>query len=128
MSTEDGLRIGTTDLTTKFLEALVGLTAEIPHSVDHAQAFLGHLESYAPEDFWGFVTVLRAAGDSASRADLLTIFAEAPYEWTEAQVETNAAGFVSRCREWGLLEPRQKNRRYALTAFGERKLKEWGTT
>ena len=126
-TTEGQLEIGATDLLEGFLSDLDGISAHLPHGEEHAEAFLRHLEAHAPGDFWGFVTVTRAAAESPSRDALIAAFAEGPYDWTAAQIETNAAGFVSRCREWGLVQQKQVHRRYRLTEFGEWLLRRWET-
>jgi hypothetical protein len=49
-------------------------------------------------------------------------FARARPDWSKSVASTNAQGYVARGREWGLIESRQVQGRYALTPFGEEQL------
>jgi hypothetical protein len=69
-------------------------------------------------DWWGFETVLFAASEGANRASLSDRFQSYHPEWGSKKAASYAAGYVSRCREWGLLKPKQEAAAYKLTEFG----------
>lgn len=117
--------IGITEVGKDLLQRLEGLDAFLPHDEEYAQVFLDHLWQHAPLDFWGFEAVMRSAVRGITRDELVSDIAEHQADWTPAEVETNTAGYVSRCREWGLLESRQVKRRYVVTPYGESMLSKW---
>lgn len=106
------------------LEALAGITVETPHPRAFAERFLAHLRTYAPEDWWGFETVLDALSREPDRAELVAHFRAARKEWSNTIASTNSQGYVGRAREWGLVEPKQIRGRYVLTDFGQELLEE----
>lgn len=115
-----GLLIGATSAGLELLQAVKGMTAVTPHDRGHAEAFLDHLRCHAPADWWGFERLLAAVhGGAATRSEVIEEFRRGPFDWTENEVSTNAAGYVARGREWGLLAPKQERGRYVLTHFGE---------
>lgn len=61
---------------------------------------------HAEQQAWA--KILRELGTGPTRAELVSRF-------PGSKDETNCMGFVSRSREWGLLEPRLVNGRYLLT-------------
>ncbi|MDP3984796.1 MAG: hypothetical protein Q8Q52_07340 [Acidimicrobiia bacterium] len=117
--------IGMTPLGLELLTKLEGITAEIPHAEPFARRFLEHLAEHAAEDFWGFETVLELVDQGVTRNELVAAIGSLREDWTESQRETNASGYISRCREWGLVEPQQQKRRYVPTELGLKVLAEW---
>lgn len=111
--------IGLTDAGYNLLTALDGLTLAWPHKPIEAERFLSFLREHAPWDWAGFEHLLAAVADSPNRAELTTRFHEWQPSWSEAVANTNAAGFVARAREWGLIELKLINSRYVLTEFGQ---------
>lgn len=116
--------VGLTTAGYGLLQALEGLSLRLPHRADHAETFLAHLQEHAPGDWGGFATTLATVGDEPTRAELLGRFAELYPGWTDNQIATNAAGYIARCREWGLVEMKQRDHRYHLTNLGEQILSE----
>lgn len=116
--------VGLTEPGFALLRALDGLSVEVPHPPELASPFISHLRRYAPADWWGFQRVLSAVEPGIQRVDLVEQLKRARPEWSDAQAATNAAGYVARAREWGLIEPKQVGGRYRLTAFGRQVLAE----
>jgi len=115
----DGLLVGVTREGWRLLASLEGLTAAAPHDRRHAEVFFEHLRSHAQGDWWGFDRVIHAVHRGrATRKDLIEDLGEGPYDWSANELSTNAAGYVARAREWGLLTPKQDGGRYVLTEFG----------
>lgn len=115
----DGLAVGMTSAGWELLDGMVGVSALEPHGRDSAIHFLSHLASNAPADRAGFAAVLRAVGDhGATRTEVLSRISETWPTWSDSEVSTNAAGYIARSREWGLLQPKQTTGRYYLTDFG----------
>ncbi len=110
--------VGLTESGYELLEALDGISLEIPHPPKLAERFFAHLRRFAPADWWGFETVLAAAREEPDRHDLQESFRLARPDWSGAVVGTNTQGYVGRAREWGLLEPKLARGRYLLTDFG----------
>jgi len=98
--------------------ALKGLTARTPHPEPMSTAFALHLKRHCPEDWWGFELVLTYAQDGISRERLAEVFREREPAWGPSVAATNAAGYVARAREWGLLEGQMVNRQYRLSEYG----------
>lgn len=119
---EGRLLIGMTEHGYDLLEALDGISLEMPHPPEMAERFLGHLLRFAPRDRWGFWKVLNAVETGITRAELTESFRRDRPEWSPVQASTIASGYVARAREWGLLQPRLENGRYQLTEFGVRRL------
>ncbi len=80
-------------------------------------AFRDHLRNALPEDFSAWMMVLRAISTGTSRQALIAMFSA---EWPGAAASTNISGYVSRGREWGLVLPKLRAGKYALTSLGER--------
>jgi hypothetical protein len=106
------------------LEALEGMTVMPPHEEKHAWAFWSHVRRNAPRDFAGLWTLLRTSAAEASRKRLEAAFAELVEAPSANTVRSVAQGYVSRAREWDLLEPDLRDGRYVLTDLGERLLTE----
>ena len=115
----DEPRISLTAAGWQILAALRGLSVEEPHAPPSVAVFLAHLTEHAPADMRGFVEVLRAIGpEGATRQDVLDHAGMQWPEWNENEVSTNAAGYIARAREWGLVEPKQSKSHYHLTPLG----------
>jgi hypothetical protein len=111
----------------ELLADVKGMTVVPPHEETYAWAFWSHVRRYAPRDFGGLVTLLRASAEQASRKQLELAFGELVGATPRNTVRSVAQGYVSRAREWDLLEPEMLEGRYALTEFGELMLEELGT-
>jgi hypothetical protein len=109
------------------LEALSGVSLDMPHDPSHACVFLEHIRRYAPGDWRGFVRVLEAVGANPDRETLLAEFSEVSPGRTPATVSSIAQGYIARGREWGLIEPKQLDGRYWLTEFGHHQAQELTT-
>ena len=115
----DQPRIGLTAAAWQLLDALDGLSVDEPHAPTSVAAFLTHLKQHAPGDMRGFVEILRAIGPGgATRRDVLGHAGTQWPEWNENEVSTNAAGYIARAREWGLVELKQTKSHYHLTSLG----------
>jgi len=113
------LLIGVTPAGRAILDAIAGMTIEEPRRVDVAQPFLAHLARHAPADWSGFVAIVEAVGSAgATRQDVLDFVAKTWPHWTASEVSTNAAGYIARAREWGLVESKQTKAKYHLTSLG----------
>jgi len=118
------LLVGLTSAGRELLAALEDVSLEMPHPPGLAERFFAHLRAHAPQDWWGFTTLLEAVEVGATRVELVEIFQQAQPTWNESKNATNVAGYVARAREWGLVEPKQVDGRYALTPFGKHQLDE----
>jgi hypothetical protein len=113
------LLLGLTSPGHRMLEGLDGLSLRWPHEPEYAERFLAHLQEHAPWDWAGFEQLLDAVANGPTRTELAQRFQQWQPDWSDAMANTNAAGFVARAREWGLLEPKLTEGHYALTEFGE---------
>lgn len=113
------LCIGMTGAGYNLLESMDGLTAAMPHGREHADPFFSHLRQHAPFDWLGFGVVLETLDSGVTRSDLISAFERWWPEWTASKASTNAAGYIARAREWGLVAPKQFEGRYMLTKYGE---------
>lgn len=82
-------------------------------------AFLRHLWQFAPAD----VEMLREVvshieGGMSTRLELIEAIGRTHPDWPDGTVSTNAAGYVARAREWGILTPKQLNHRYVVERGG----------
>jgi hypothetical protein len=116
------LVIGLSAQGAELLRQLSGISLELPHSQQHSRSFLSHLRRWAPADHRGFQTALQAAADRADRPALVAHFTTALPQASETVAATYAAGYIARCREWGLVEPKQTDGRYQVTDFGRQLL------
>jgi hypothetical protein len=121
---EGRLLVGLTSAGRELLTALEDVSLEMPHPPGLAERFFAHLRAHAPQDWWGFTTLLEAVEAGATRVELIDVFQQAQPTWNESKNATNVAGYVARAREWGLVEPKQVDGRYALTPFGKHQLDE----
>jgi len=115
--------VGLTERGKGLLEALaaLGLAARPPHSHHAWRVFREHHCSTLPADHAAWLAVLRVLAERPTREDLVRRFAE---KWSGAAAATNVAGYVSRAREWGLVEPKLSDGRYVLTELGRNGLEE----
>jgi Arc/MetJ-type ribon-helix-helix transcriptional regulator len=118
VSDGDRLLIGLTHHGVELLESLAELTVEAPHGSELAERFLGYLRRYAPQDWQGFEETVAFLAAGTSRRGLVEAMAAAHSDWTETVAATNAAGYVARGREWGLIAPNQADGKYVLTEVG----------
>lgn len=79
--------------------------------------FLHHLFWRVPADFELLRDIVDLIGRGADeRYALIAEIGNRNPDWPKGVTATNVAGFIGRGRQWGLIERRQKNRRYELTA------------
>lgn len=120
--------VAVTPVGSGLLDQMFGLTAEAPHAPEAALGFVRFLKESAADDWWGFKRLLTAVKNGAStREEVIRHFHESPFNWTQNEVSTNAAGYVARAREWGILEPKQQGGRYVLTGFGREQVEQGGS-
>jgi hypothetical protein len=121
------LMVGLTAQALSILDALSELTVEAPHPPELAQAFFEYLHGAAFKDWTGFGEILHFVAEGLRRPELVARLSSAHPEWTETVAATNAAGYVARSREWGLIAPRQVEGRYELTDIGRQLIStQWG--
>lgn len=111
----DRVLIAPTQLGLDLLGRLEGLSLELPHSAEHASVFLEHLREHADEEFADFQKVLGVVAEEPNREDLVAALAQARLGGTKKLADVYAQAYVSRGREWGLIEPRLIAGRYRLT-------------
>lgn len=99
-----------------------GLSPEPPHPQKVAEKFFGYLRHRSPSDWWGFETVLREVAHAPSR-DALLARMEGARDWSPSIAASALQGYIARCREWGLVEPKLISGCYRLTDFGKETLK-----
>lgn len=102
----------------KLLKIVEGLGPEQPHDRRVAEAFFGYLRTYAPSDWWGFQIVLSEVSNVPTRDALLAAMGAAR-DWSPSVASSAAQGYIARCREWGLVEPKLIGGTYQLTKFGK---------
>lgn len=122
--TDGVVEIGLTDPGWELLSSIDGISLRLPHGFDLMKRFLDYLAIHAPADLEGFIVGLCGAGERMQRGQLIETYRAAYPTWTDTQASTNAAGYVARGREWGLIEPKLVDRRYQLTADGEKWMAE----
>jgi hypothetical protein len=110
--------IGPTELGVRLLERLEGLSLELPHDEQHARVFLDHLREYAPIDHDGLRLVLGLVAHAPRRTELIDALKGDGLPGWQKLEDVYAQSYVSRGREWGLIEPKMIERRYHLTEFG----------
>jgi len=112
----DGERIAPTEQGLRLLGRLLdaGLCEELPHAPEVFHLWWSYLEEAAPGERTAWAGVLRELRTGPTRIELISRFPE----WPGTTAETNCMGFVSRSREWGLVQPKLLDGRYLLTALG----------
>ncbi|MDA8312286.1 MAG: hypothetical protein M0Z46_17100 [Actinomycetota bacterium] len=114
---DDDGRCAPTAAGVEVLAALDGWGSQVEAETMAArrEAWIGHLTRWAPADISLFIVVVKAIADGHDTRDALLLAVAGRYqEWTESQVSTNTAAAVSRLREVGLIERRQRAGRYVL--------------
>ena len=105
----------------ELLAQLSGMTREESQPAASSQrlAFLRHLSRFSPADVGMLeeVALHVSAGDS-TRVELIAAIQGKRPEWSGGTSSTNAAGYVGRAREWGIIEPKQVNHRYVINNDG----------
>lgn len=123
------LLLGPTDRGLELLKSMEGITLDLPHDQKKAEDFLSYLEDTSPADYESFVILSRCVEEEPTRDELVQTFGRAllgqldlSADQYERQIAGVMQGYVSRAREWGLVEPRlaRPGRRYTLTSFGAR--------
>lgn len=87
-----------------------------------ALEFFDYLKVHAPQDWWGFETTVREVSASPVR-DALLAKMESARDWSTSIAASATQGYIARCREWGLVEPKLVAGNYQLTDFGKEILK-----
>lgn len=105
--------------------ARIQIGARPPHSDPAWRAFSTHLRSHAASDYKSWMDVLEAIEARTPRAHLADAFRE---RWPGNAADTNIYGYLSRGREWGLVDAQLTDREYVLTERGVRALQEVGRT
>ena len=122
------LMAGVTELGYSMLDALDGLSLDLPHSEEAGKWFCDHLRRVSPGDWWGFATLLNACLEGATRAELTAAYCSSHPEWEPKKAGNYLTGYVARAREWGLLEPKLVNHHYQLTNLGQEQAEPWEST
>lgn len=112
----DGQRLAPTERGLALLARLldVGLTDELPQRPEAFSPWWSFLGEVAPAERRAWAKVLLELRTEPTRVELISRFPE----WPRSKAETNCMGFVSRSREWGLVEPRLSDGRYLVTTLG----------
>lgn len=109
------------------LSDMEGVSLELPHTPDQATSFLSILKEVSPADYQSFVAVAKCIADQPTRDELLETFGDAlagivggKSQQSDKQISGTMQGYVSRAREWGLVEAEltRPGRQYSLTEFG----------
>jgi hypothetical protein len=119
---EENATIAVTDIGRRFLEAMDGLSLELPHAPDLADRFLAHLAEHAPADLYGFFLAVDGARENAGRLDVIERFRSAYPRFSDAHAAGCAQGYVARGREWGLIDAKMSDGAYTVTDAGARAL------
>lgn len=91
-----------------------GLSHQLPQPREAARTWLRHVQSVAPDEHKAWAAVLEQVSHSPTRTDLVAHFPQ----WEGSKADTNCMGYISRSREWGLVEPLLTGGRYKLTDLG----------
>lgn len=119
---DNQMHVGITSAGYDLLAAVAGISAEQPHNREAAERFIAYLKVNAPADWSGMSVVLAAASGTENREQLCSRFARLWPDIGQARAPNYASGYVARCREWGLLEPKLQKGSYTLTDFGRKLL------
>jgi hypothetical protein len=116
-------RIAPTKAGLALLRALraAGLGPRPPHPPRAWFTFRDHLKSALPADLRQWTIVLEALAEGPSPEEAAVRFQGT---WQGSTAQTNINGYVSRGREWGLVEPKLAEGRYKLTPLGIRTVEE----
>lgn len=91
-----------------------GLAPTLPQPPRAFDVWWRYLRVLAPVEHAAWRKVLRIVTDRPNRDELVEEFPE----WRGHIATTNTVGFISRSREWGLVEPDLIDQRYRLTDLG----------
>jgi hypothetical protein len=91
-----------------------GLGTVLPQPVSAFECWWDYLRALAPAEQAAWLKVLRVIRDQPTRDELTDHFPE----WRGHMATTNTVGFISRSREWGLVDPELNDGRYRLTDLG----------
>jgi hypothetical protein len=118
-------RIAPTKPGIKLLAALreAGLSARPPHPSSAWPLFRDHLKKVLNADLDEWMTVVRGVAEGPTPEVLVQNFRD---RWTGSSVQTNVNGYISRAREWGLVEPKLVDGHYSLTRLGRTEAEEVG--
>jgi hypothetical protein len=105
------------------LLATDGFGATMPHPSPACWRWMAHLDGYAREEAQVWRKLLKVVGQEPTRTELNAEFPE----WPGSRADTNCMGFISRSREWGLVEPDLVEGRYRLTRLGREVEAQKGT-
>lgn len=112
------LHIGLTESGVSLLGGMTGLMPTAPHPEDKARFFLSHIAEFGPDDWLFFRKLLSELALSPTRIELVETITNSQ-QATESVAASLVQGYVARGREWGLVEQKQHENRYALTLFGK---------
>lgn len=109
-------RLAPTDAGLRVLSDMiqVGLGPELPQPPDAFECWWRYTSELAPAEHAAWLKVLQVIEGEPTREALTQQFPE----WLGHTATTNTVGFVSRSREWGLIEPEMIEGRYRLTDLG----------
>jgi len=102
--------------------ATAGLSFRLPQPVETTRTWLGHLHKFAPDEHKAWLEVLTAVAKEPTRAELVAEFPQ----WSGSVADTNCMGYISRSREWGLIEAQLHDNRYRLTDLGHEMINQGG--
>jgi hypothetical protein len=122
--TEEHVLVAPTPACMALLSDIGPINLAFPHAEASTRVFFRHLQQHARADWGALAETLRLAHGQPTRAELLQAFRRARAWWTAAEVSTNVAGYVARCREWGLMDPKLVDGAYRTTALGDAILEE----
>jgi Arc/MetJ-type ribon-helix-helix transcriptional regulator len=115
---QDRTRISPSDDAVDLLRSLIeaGIGDDLPHPEPAFRAWWAFLTQRAPAEHEAWTKVLQVVDRQPTRTELVAAFPE----WKGSTADTNTTGFVSRSREWGLIEPGLSDQqRYRLTSLGQ---------
>lgn len=92
-----------------------GFGTGLPHPPGACRRWFAHLAEISPEEEQVWRKLLKVVTQEPTRLELIAEFPE----WSGSQADTNSMGFISRSREWGLVEPNLIDGRYRLTPLGQ---------
>lgn len=109
-------RLSPTDAGIRVLADMIerGLGTALPQPAAAFACWWDYLRALAPVENAAWKKVLQVITDEPTRDELTGHFPE----WRGHLATTNTVGFISRSREWGLVEPELAEGRYRLTDLG----------
>lgn len=110
--------VGVTDTGWDLAALAAGVGPAAPHVSDASDRFLDFLERNAPGDWWGFRVLFRSLETRPTRLEYGDAFHSAR-QWKQSVAISAAQGYLARGREWGLVQPKISEGRYALTPYGQ---------